>query len=223
MLREIREICGPFNHHGHVVSDIEKAMDDYLAMGVGPWFFFTKNRKDRWDAQERAGGGRKGKLRATQLHYGEPTAYRALVAFGFNAGVGIELVQPYNDEPSCHNDWLKSRGNGLQHINFTVPRDRYAELINACLDAGWTPSLQLIEGDGKSGNGPPGQPDMPTVHYFDLMREFGFHVELSCAPAEEGGVGNNGIAYMAHLAENWDGVTDPIRYEYPKVPEGFGR
>ena len=44
MLREIREICGPFNHHGHVVSDIEKAMDDYLAMGVGPWFFFTKNR-----------------------------------------------------------------------------------------------------------------------------------------------------------------------------------
>ena len=149
MLREIREICGPFNHHGHVVSDIEKAMDDYLAMGVGPWLFFTKNRKDRWDAQERAGGGRKGKLRATQLHYGEPTAYRALVAFGFNAGVGIELVQPYNDEPSCHNDWLKSRGNGLQHINFTVPRDRYAELINACLDAGWTPSLQLLEGDGK--------------------------------------------------------------------------
>ena len=26
MVREIREICGPFDHHGHVVSDIQKAM-----------------------------------------------------------------------------------------------------------------------------------------------------------------------------------------------------
>ncbi|MCH9674140.1 MAG: hypothetical protein K0U93_22070, partial [Gammaproteobacteria bacterium] len=97
MLDEIRKICGPFNHHGHVVSDIRKAMGDYLAIGIGPWFFITKDRMDRWDAQARGGGGKKGKLRATQLHYGEPTAYRALIAFGFNAGTGIELVQPYND------------------------------------------------------------------------------------------------------------------------------
>ena len=147
MLREIQEICGPFNHHGHVVADIEKAIQDYLTIGIGPWYFISKSRKDRWDAQVRAGGGKKGKLRATQLHYGEPTAYRALVAFGYNAETGIELIQPYNDEPSCHNDWLKSRGNGLQHINFTVPRERYVELIGKCLDAGWVPSLQLIEGE----------------------------------------------------------------------------
>ena len=58
MLREIRKICGPFDHHGHVVADIEKAMEDYLAIGAGPWFFITKDRKDRWDAQARAGGGK---------------------------------------------------------------------------------------------------------------------------------------------------------------------
>ena len=202
MLREIREICGPFNHHGHVVADIQKAMDDYLAIGIGPWFFFTKERKDRWDKQAREGGGRKGKLRPTQLHYGEPTAYRALIAFGFNADTGIELIQPYNDEPSCHNDWLKSRGNGLQHINFTVPRERYVELIDACLAAGWVPSIQLIEGDGKPGHGPPGRPDMPTVHYFDLMDQFGFHIELSCGPALADGAYaqyKRRLAYMAHL------------------------
>jgi hypothetical protein len=224
MLREIRKICGPFNHHGHVVSDIQKAMNDYLAIGIGPWFFITKERMDRWDAQERAGGGRKGKLRGTQLHYGEPTAYRALIAVGFNAGVGIELVQPYNDEPSCHNDWLKSRGNGLQHINFTVPREHYAALIDACFAERWTPSIQLIEGDGKPGNGPPGRPEMPTVHYFDLMQEFGFHVELSCGPTVADGAyaaHNTRLAYMAYLARNWDGVTEPIRYAYPQVPNGF--
>ena len=55
ILREIREICGPFDHHGHVVSDIQKAMDDYLAIGIGPWFFITKDRMDRWDEQARAG------------------------------------------------------------------------------------------------------------------------------------------------------------------------
>jgi len=224
MLRQIREICGPFNHHGHVVSDIQKTMADYLAIGIGPWFFFTKDRMDRWDAQAKSGGGKKGKLRATQLHYGEPTAYRALIAFGFNGETAIELVQPYNDEPSCHNDWLKSRGNGLQHINFTVPRDRYVEVIKACLAAGWVPSIQLIEGDGKPGNGPPGSPDMPTVHYFDLMEEFGFHIELSCAPPLEDGAFANykaRLAYMAHLCRTWDGVTEPIRYAHPVVPDDF--
>ncbi len=226
MVRKIREICGPFDHYGHVVSDIQKAMADYMALGIGPWFFITKDRMDRWDAQVRAGGGRKGKLRATQLHYGEPTAYRALVAFGFNADTGIELVQPYNEEPSCHNDWLKSRGNGLQHINFTVPRERYVELVDACFAAGWVPSIQLIEGAGKPGSGPPGNPDMPTVHYFDLMSEFGFHIELSCGQNLEGGAYGKYkrlLAYVGHLSRTWDGVTEPIRYAFPKVPDDFQR
>jgi len=226
MVRRIREICGPFDHHGHVVSDIQKAMADYLAIGIGPWFFITKDRMDRWDAQAKAGGGRKGKLRATQLHYGEPTAYRALVAFGFNAETGIELIQPYNDEPSCHNDWLKARGNGLQHINFTVPRERYVELVEACLAAGWVSSIQLIEGDGKPGSGPPGNPNMPTVHYFDLMKEFGFHIELSCGPELEGGgyaKYKRLLSYMGHLSRTWDGITEPIRYAFPGVPDDFQR
>ena len=41
------------------------------------------------------------------------------------------------------------------------------------------PSIQLIEGSGKPGSGPPGAPDMPTVHYFDCMEIFGFHVEIA--------------------------------------------
>jgi len=53
MVRKIREICGPFDHHGHVVSDIQKPMADYLAIGIGPWFFITKDRMDRWDAREK--------------------------------------------------------------------------------------------------------------------------------------------------------------------------
>lgn len=228
MMAKIREVCGPFNHHGHVVADMRKAMNDWLAIGVGPWFFFTADREKRWDEQAAAGGGRKGKLRPTQLHYGEPTAYRALIAFGYNGETGIELIQPYNDEPSCHNDWLKSRGHGLQHINFTVPREKYVELIDACLAFGWVASIQLIEGDGKPGSGPPGRPDMPTVHYFDLMKEFGFHVEMSCGP---GGTGKDGesrvvaakrqAAYNCYISKTWDGKTDPIRYAYPKVPADF--
>ena len=224
MVRRIREICGPFDHHGHVVADIEKAMDDYLAMGIGPWFFITKERKERWDAQVAAGGGRKGKLRDTQLHYGTPTAYRALIAFGFNADTGIELIQPYNDEPSCHNDWLATRGNGLQHINFSVPREHYVELIDGCLAAGWVPSIQLIEGDGKPGSGPPGRPDMPTVHYFDLMEALGFHIELSCGPDLAGGAYaryKRQLAYACHLSRTWDGITEPIRGAFPKVPDDF--
>lgn len=223
VMRKIRETCGPFNHHGHVVSDIRKAMNDYISIGVGPWFFFTADREKRWDEQAAKGGGRKGKLRPTQLHYGEPTAYRALIAFGYNGETGIELIQPYNDEPSCHNDWLKTRGNGLQHINFTVPQDHYVELVDGCIAAGWVPSIQLIEGDGKSGNGPPGRPEMPTVHYFDLMKEFGFHIELACGPPSgpKYEANKRSQAYMCYLCKQWDGKTDPIRFANPQVPDDF--
>ena len=71
---------------------------------------------------------------------------------------------------------------------------------------------------------PPGNPDMPTVHYFDLMEEFGFHVELSCGPpVEEGAYAKykTRLAYMAYLARTWDGTTEPIRYTYPDVPDDF--
>ncbi len=50
-MRKIREICGPFNHHGHVVADIRQAMEDYLAIGIGPFFFGTHDREKRWDEQ----------------------------------------------------------------------------------------------------------------------------------------------------------------------------
>ncbi len=105
-----------------------------------------------------------------------------------------------------------------------MPRERYVGLIEACLAAGWEPSIQLIEGDGKPGSGPPGRPDMPTVHYFDLMETFGFHIELSCGPdLEDGSYARfkRQLAYMAHLARTWDGATEPIRYAFPQVPEDF--
>ena len=161
-LKKIRSLCGPFVHYGHVVNDIHAAMESYLALGIGPFFYIAAERERRWDKQFQSGGGRKGKLRETQLHYGEPTAYRALVAMAYNGETGIELIQPYNDEPSCHNDWLKRNGNGLQHICFSSPPEHYVEIVEACLDAGWIPSIQLIEGDGKPGSGPPGKPNMPT-------------------------------------------------------------
>ena len=37
-------------------------------------------------------------------------AYRALVATAYTGDVMIELVQPFNDEPSPHNDWLRGGG-----------------------------------------------------------------------------------------------------------------
>ena len=218
MLRKIRSICGPFTHHGHVVKNIEAAMEAYLAIGMGPWFFHTRDRKERWDKQAASGGGRKGKLRDTQLHYGVPTAYRELIAFCWNGETGIELIQPYNDEPSCHNDWLATRGNGLQHINFSCPPEHYVELVDACIACGWLPSIQLIEGDGKAGSGPPGRPDMPTVHYFDTMDAFGYHIELSMGSRSGGARGHAFQQHMAQLVKDWDGKTDPIRGAYPKIP-----
>ena len=37
-------------------------------------------------------------------------AYRALVATAYSGDLMVELVQPFNDEPSPHNDWLRGGG-----------------------------------------------------------------------------------------------------------------
>eukprot|EP01045_Picozoa_sp_COSAG04_P028633 COSAG04_NODE_4497_length_2051_cov_1.668545_2_plen_132_part_00 len=71
-LRRVQQLCGPLNHNGHIVADIHEAMDDWVSCGVGPWFY-NGEREERWLKQEADGGGRVGKLRPTQLYYGEPT------------------------------------------------------------------------------------------------------------------------------------------------------
>ena len=60
-LKKIRSLCGPFVHYGHVVKDIHAAMESYLALGIGPFFYIAAERERRWDKQFQSGGGRKGK------------------------------------------------------------------------------------------------------------------------------------------------------------------
>ena len=80
------------------------------------------------------------------------------------------------------------------------------------------PSIQLIEGSGKPGSGPPGSPDMPTVHYFDCMEIFGFHVEIAMNSA---GRDDRGRRWSKHLAATWDGSTDPIRVSAGPIPDDY--
>ena len=39
-------IFGKINQNGYVVSDIEAAMDAWVAHGVGPWFYFENIETD---------------------------------------------------------------------------------------------------------------------------------------------------------------------------------
>ena len=67
----------------------------YLLPGEGSFSlcflgFYLRNEDETGQAKQEAdGGGRVGKLRPTQLYYGEPTAYRALVA----TAAGIQMPE----------------------------------------------------------------------------------------------------------------------------------
>ena len=57
---------------------------------------------------------------------------------------------------------------------------------------------------------------MPTVHYFDCMEIFGFHVEIAMNSADD-----RGRRWSKHLAATWDGSTDPIRVSAGPIPDDF--
>jgi len=101
-------------HLGVVVEDLDKAKE-FLSrvLGLGPWqvidFAPTKD----------------------ELFIGEP--FRLRIAVAELAPLALELVQPLEGK-SIWSEFLKSKGEGLHHIAFTVPN--WDEMVQIMEQAG---------------------------------------------------------------------------------------
>jgi catechol 2,3-dioxygenase-like lactoylglutathione lyase family enzyme len=124
-------LFGKVSQIGYVVSDVEAAMQQWLAAGVGPWFYVQRVETDYF------------------RHRGSDSdaAFGAAVA---NSGdMQIELIVRKNDGPSSWKEFTDAGGNGIQHIAYWT-RD-YQSTYDKALAAGF----RLVQ-EGQIG-GPTGR------------------------------------------------------------------
>lgn len=136
---------GAVRQVGYVVRDIESAMDHWVKLGVGPWFY-------------------KENVGSTEFsYYGKPSRIpKVSIALANSGDLQIELVQQRDDAPSLYLDTLARNGEGAQHLAYWTEH-RFEEIC-AQLKA-----LGYIEGHaGRMGTtrGPYAyfvHPDVPSL------------------------------------------------------------
>lgn len=94
--------AGQISQVAYVVEDLDLAIAHWVKLGVGPFFV-----------------GRHMKY-ARRVHRGESTDYDISAAFAFSGDLQIELIEQHNAAPSAMQDFIRSRGYGVQHLGVLV-------------------------------------------------------------------------------------------------------
>ena len=96
------ELLSKFHHMGVMVKNMDKAVEYFQALGIGP---FEPSNLVHIDRQM----------------YGKPVAadVKNIVKATTMGPIGIELIQPASGK-SVHGEWVESHGEGINHIAFIV-------------------------------------------------------------------------------------------------------
>lgn len=124
------QLFGPVRQVGYVVQDIEAAMQHWVALGVGPWFY-------------------KAQVESTEFRYhGQPSRLPALsIALANSGDLQLELIQQRDDAPTLYRDTLARNGEGAQHVAYWT-MDHFDAWCRQLLERGY------IEGHaGRMGAG----------------------------------------------------------------------
>ncbi|MBI4216052.1 MAG: VOC family protein [Chloroflexi bacterium] len=90
---------GPLGQVGVVVRDIERVMAHYTeTFGLGPWRTTTVD--------------------TVSQYRGQPRPLKMKLAFASLGPVQLELIQPLGEEESIYSEFLKAKGEGVQHLGF---------------------------------------------------------------------------------------------------------
>ena len=122
------------NQVGFVVKDIDKAMEAYWRVGVGPWRVYTYGEPFVKDITYR----------------GRPGNWRFLIALANVGSFSLELIQPLSGE-SIYSEFLAKRGEGgIQHLGIFV--DNLDRAVEEARCSGYE-VIQSGRGHGVRGDG----------------------------------------------------------------------
>lgn len=136
---------GPIRQVGYVVKDIEAAMQQWLALSVGPWFY-------------------KERVESTEFRYhGQPSALPELsIALANSGDLQIELIQQRDDAPTLYRDTLARNGECAQHIAYWTMDDFDAH-CQRLLALGWVEGHAGRMGANRGRFAYFLRPDMPSA------------------------------------------------------------
>ena len=118
---------GAVCQNGYVVTDLDQAIERWVAAGVGPWF--TMREAEQSNCTFR----------------GEPSSPVLSIAWSNSGDQQIELIQVHDDGPSVYREFLDEGHVGIHHVSFWV--DDYDDVATRAADAGWT-TVQSGDGGG---------------------------------------------------------------------------
>jgi hypothetical protein len=111
-------VFGKIAQIGYVVRDIDAAMEHWISLGVGPWFYVDDVETDYF------------------RYRGVDSEMKMSVALANSGDIQLELIQPRNDAPSAYKDFLDAGHEGAQHIAYWT--NEYQDLYDRALNAGYT-------------------------------------------------------------------------------------
>lgn len=118
------------------------------------------------------------------------------VAIAQSGGVQIELVQQHSDAPSAYRDTIAKGQSGFHHL--AVYTDDYDALHARYLGQGFVAAVDGVFGGHR-------------FSYIDTSAAIGCMIEL----IEGNPVHADFFRRIAEAAEDWDGVSNPIRPAFP--------
>jgi catechol 2,3-dioxygenase-like lactoylglutathione lyase family enzyme len=115
---------GPIRQNGYVVRDLDAAIAEWLALGIGPWITL-------------------GPIDQQMVFRGEPTEVTLTLAFANSGDLQIELIQQTGDAPTAYQEFLDSGREGVHHLAWWV--DDIDAVEATVREAGYE---ILLQGDG---------------------------------------------------------------------------
>ncbi len=114
---------GPIRQVGHVVPELQPAIDRWLAQGVGPWFLL--------------------KIPLSMNCRGAEISPDLTIAFANSGELQVELIAQHDDAPTLYREFLDAGHEGLHHHAWWV--EEIDPVIARATGAGWQ---EVCSGDG---------------------------------------------------------------------------
>jgi catechol 2,3-dioxygenase-like lactoylglutathione lyase family enzyme len=116
---------GAVRQNGYVVPDLDRAIEQWVQAGVGPWFVLRETEQ------------------SAMYFRGARSDPVLSIAWSNSGELQVELIQPHGERPSVYQEFLDAGHSGIHHVAFWV--HDFDAVMTAAEGAGWN---VLQSGDG---------------------------------------------------------------------------
>lgn len=117
---------GAIRQIGYIVQDFDKALANWLELGVGPWYVLRG-------------------IEQTGVYRGEPCTVTLTLALANSGDLQVEIIHQDNDAPSIYSEFTSAGGDGFHQLAY------WAEDFDAALAAGQAAGWPVVWSGGDAG------------------------------------------------------------------------